>query len=200
MDTIQKAANQYYLNTVLMPFEGGGWIHPRFKQTFQEVFNLIKHPDIKIIEVGSWLGWSARIMAEQLRHEGYGQLIAIDTWLGSPEHYETENLEFLFQKFISNTIQAGLQNYIIPFRTSSLQAAHFLFSKQIQADIIYIDAAHEYEPVKLDIALFWKVLKPGGFMIFDDYDWDGVKQAVDEHCETFHLQLATHGALALVKK
>lgn len=199
MDIIKKAALKAYKQE-LLPFEPGGWMQPRFQQTFQEIFNILKHPDIKIIEVGSWLGLSARIIATELKAFGHGCLIAVDTWLGSPEHYETDDLDLLFQKFISNTKQAGLQDYIYPFRTSSSQAAQFMIDKQIEADIIYIDAAHEYEPVKLDIELYWKILKPGGFMLFDDYAWPGVIKAVDEHCVLHNLQLATHGALALVQK
>lgn len=199
MEYIKKAASKAYAQS-LLPFEPGGWIHPRFQLTFQEILNITKHPNIQIIEVGSWLGLSTRIMAKELKDLGYGHVIAVDTWLGSPEHYETEDLDLLFQKFISNTKQAGLQDYIYPFRTSSGQAAQFMINKQIQADIIYIDAAHEYEPVKLDIELYWKILKPGGFMIFDDYTWDGVGKAVDEHCASNNLQLAVHGSLALVQK
>jgi predicted O-methyltransferase YrrM len=199
MDTLRKASDKFYKQE-LVPFENGGWMQPRFQQTFQEILQIIKHPDIKIVEVGSWLGLSTRIMATELKKLGYGCLIAVDTWLGSPEHYETYNLDELFQKFISNTKQAGLEEYILPFRTSSCQAAQFMINKQIEVDVIYIDAAHEYEPVKLDIELYWKILKPGGFMLFDDYAWPGVIKAVDEHCLLHNLQLSTHGALALVQK
>ena len=48
------------------------------------------------------------------------------------------------------------------------------------ADIIYIDAGHEYEAVLLDAQLYWNLLNPGGYIIFDDYSWPGVIKAVDE--------------------
>lgn len=56
-------------------------------------------------------------------------------------------------------------------------------------DFIYIDAAHDYEHVMMDIIHTWKALKSGGVMAFDDYGIEGeteegrqhgVKAAVDE--------------------
>jgi hypothetical protein len=50
------------------------------------------------------------------------------------------------------------------------------------ADLIYIDASHEYGPVKDDIAAFWPLLNDNGIMLGDDYSpsWKGVVQAVNE--------------------
>jgi len=52
-------------------------------------------------------------------------------------------------------------------------------------DWAYIDGNHLYEFVKADIAFYTRKVKPGGFILGDDYmdtDWwkDGVKRAVDE--------------------
>jgi predicted O-methyltransferase YrrM len=49
-------------------------------------------------------------------------------------------------------------------------------------DIVYIDAAHEYEPVKADIAAWLSKVKVGGIICGDDYvsGWPGVVQAVNE--------------------
>lgn len=57
-----------------------------------------------------------------------------------------------------------------------------------EAQWLYIDAGHEYEEVKADIAQYEKFLMPGGVLAFDDYGttpkdqwhYPGVKQAVDE--------------------
>jgi predicted O-methyltransferase YrrM len=57
-------------------------------------------------------------------------------------------------------------------------------------DYIYIDAAHDYEAVKLDVENTWQYLKLGGIMAFDDYGVEGkteegldhgVKKFVDEY-------------------
>jgi SAM-dependent methyltransferase len=52
-------------------------------------------------------------------------------------------------------------------------------------DWVYIDGNHSYEFVRQDLELYFRKLKPGGFMICDDYHhagfWeDGVTRAADE--------------------
>jgi hypothetical protein len=79
-------------------------------------------------------------------------------------------------------------------------AIYTLKSKEVYADIVYIDAGHEYEAVKLDIGVFWSLLKPGGFMLLDDYAWDGVKKAADEHSLHSNVPLQVSGALAMLQK
>ena len=69
---------------------------------------------------------------------------------------------------------------------------------QVLADLIHIDAAHEYPDVKEDIALYWPLLAPGGILLGDDYipgpgppgpGWPGVVQAVEEFVKQAGLQL-----------
>jgi SAM-dependent methyltransferase len=52
-------------------------------------------------------------------------------------------------------------------------------------DWVYIDGNHSYEFVRHDLELYWRKLKPGGYIVCDDYHhagfWeDGVTRAVDE--------------------
>jgi len=52
-------------------------------------------------------------------------------------------------------------------------------------DWIYIDGDHRYEAVKNDLDKYFPKVKPGGFIICDDYHYaghweDGVTKAVDE--------------------
>ena len=50
-------------------------------------------------------------------------------------------------------------------------------------DFVFIDASHAYDDVKLDLELWWPVLRPGGLFSGHNYGehpgW-GVKEAVDE--------------------
>jgi len=52
-------------------------------------------------------------------------------------------------------------------------------------DWVYIDGNHSYEFVRQDLELYYRKLKPGGYIVCDDYHhagfWDdGVTRAVDE--------------------
>jgi len=43
-------------------------------------------------------------------------------------------------------------------------------------DCIHIDGDHSYEGVKNDLKLYWNKIKSGGYIINDDYHWNGVKK------------------------
>ena len=52
----------------------------------------------------------------------------------------------------------------------------------VQADLVYVDAAHEYMPVKRDYAAFWPLVSDRGAMVGDDYagKFEGVTRAAIE--------------------
>ena len=55
-------------------------------------------------------------------------------------------------------------------------------------DWIYIDGRHDYDGVLIDFYTCWPLLKPGGVMVFDDYDdslgyGTDVKRVVENHCK-----------------
>jgi hypothetical protein len=51
------------------------------------------------------------------------------------------------------------------------------FRLNVQADVIYIDAAHEYDPAYRDMKMFWPLLGDDGVMICDDYGYSDVTRA-----------------------
>lgn len=148
-----------------------------------------------VVEVGSWKGLSTGKMADHLKRRGYEapMVVAIDTWLGSPEHVRSDLLgprvrgvPQLYGKFLANMRHFGLHDVVYPFPISSAQGGQFLVNEGFEADVVYIDAGHEYEAVALDIAVFWRLIVPGGCMILDDYKWPGVAKAVHEFVEVLH--------------
>jgi predicted O-methyltransferase YrrM len=128
-----------------------------------------------IIEIGSWLGLSTRFMARLLPHDG--KIYAVDTWQGSIEHQSDPRLATLYQTFLSNVKHAELTDIIIPFRMSSLEASKAL---NIQADMIYIDGSHEEEDVYDDIMAWAPHLNPKGVICGDDWNVEGVRNAVSQ--------------------
>lgn len=155
-----------------------------------------------IVEVGVWKGGSTIHMAKKLRELGLDAVvIAVDTWLGAWDHWTDETwfreLNFsygypqLFYKFATNVIANDLQDYIIPLPLDSVNAREVMSRAGISADVLHIDAGHDYAAVTSDLTQWWPVLRSGGAFIGDDYDasgvgWPDVKRAID----TF---LANHG-------
>lgn len=129
-----------------------------------------------IIEVGSWLGASARFMAK-LQPEN-GKLYAVDTWNGSIEHIQERlpQLSYLFQQFLSNVIHTGLTDTIVPIRMRSVEAAKAL---NISADLIYLDAAHDTDSVCEDVLAWLPHLNPDGVFCGDDWHAPSVRKGVE---------------------
>ncbi|WP_426956756.1 class I SAM-dependent methyltransferase [Muricoccus radiodurans] len=174
----------------LRPLDLQGWNgrHPALARVVAEV-----RPQLAI-DVGVWKGESAATLAQAMRAaRPDSALIAVDTFLGSPEHWNpdrpdrimdslglTHGWPGLYWQFLSNVAHLGLQDMVVPLPQTSENAAVILRRAGFRPDLVHVDAAHEYEPVLRDIRLFWDLLRPGGLLIGDDHPWPGVKQAVAE--------------------
>jgi predicted O-methyltransferase YrrM len=159
-----------------------GWMPTQFPTVFSTTLN--ERERVDIVEVGTWKGTSAIEMATVCSRMGIpAKIICVDTWLGSPEHFsDNGRYDDLYNTFVKNVKSKGFGEVIVPLALPSLQAIEVLKKYQVRPDVIYIDAAHEYLPVKMDMDAYWEILKPGGFLLGDDYHhtWPGVFQAVSE--------------------
>jgi cephalosporin hydroxylase len=147
------------------------------------------------VEVGVWKGASAITLARALRDSGHdGAVLAVDTWLGSSEHWIKPNifpdLEHvhgylqLYHTFLSNVVAAGVAPWIVPLPIDSAGAHAILKHHGLRPDIVHVDAGHDFGSVTADLARWWERLAPGGWLIADDYDpegvvWPPVRDAVD---------------------
>ena len=144
-----------------------------------------------IIEVGTWLGASAIHMALQCSKANLqAKIWCVDTWLGSEEFWysdlEDRDLRMrngypqVYFDFIANVVQHGFQDFIIPVPCTSLIGARVMAAQGITADLIYIDGSHHHDDVVADIRAYLPLLRSGGVMFGDDYEWKGVRQAVEQ--------------------
>ena len=146
-----------------------------------------------IIEVGSWLGASAIQMATQCKKLSLKtKIYCVDTWLGAEEFWTTgkdhsaRDLKLkngypqVYTEFLSNIVEFGFQDVIVPIPNTSYIGSIIFKYYKIKADLIYIDASHEYEDVKSDIKSYLKLLNPNGVIFGDDMTWPSVRKAVNE--------------------
>ena len=155
-----------------------------------------------VVEIGVWKGASVVHMASRMRDLGIdGVVIAIDTWLGAWDHWIndkffrevafTDNQQDIYSKFLNNIRHAGLQDYVVPLRLDSVNAARVLRRFDIKPDLVHLDAGHDYDAVMSDLRHWWPALRPGGIFIGDDYregnNWPDVKRAFDDFFEPLGL-------------
>lgn len=136
---------------------------------------------VRIVEVGSWVGRTALVMAAV--HPRI-HVHCIDTWLGTPDDITSRwarqiGQRQIFEKFCRNVGPELLLSRIFPHvGTSELWASVWPW----QADLVFIDADHTYEGCRDDIRLWTPHVRPGGILCGHDYgdQFPGVKKAVDE--------------------
>ncbi|MBV9755660.1 MAG: class I SAM-dependent methyltransferase [Alphaproteobacteria bacterium] len=165
------------------------------------LIELIEHkrPTV-VVELGVWKGASTIAMATRMKELALdAAVIAVDTWLGGWDHWLQDQwfdeLAFehgyprLFHKFLSNVLDAGVQDYVVPLPLDSLNAWHVLKRLDIRVDAVHIDGGHDYETVVSDMHHWWQLLNPGGLLIGDDYfaggsTWPEVRRATDDFLKT----------------
>ncbi|MBX7144042.1 MAG: glycosyltransferase [Oligoflexia bacterium] len=183
-------------------------------ENFERVIERLK-PSL-IVEVGTWKGASAIHMAKCAeRHDIRPTILCVDTWLGAlefwsdhkdPERYLSLNLNSgyptVYYQFLANVVHSGFSQQIIPFPVTAQIAAKFLAKHAVRADMIYIDASHDFEDVYADIAAYFGVLRVGGIIFGDDFDqyWPSVKAAVRLFARINGLELRTCGRQWMIEK
>lgn len=141
-------------------------------ELFNAVLSHLKGAPARGLEIGSFEGRSALWFCENILTHPDARLTCIDTFQGSAEHegIDTSNL---LQRFQTNTdsvkdkikTQIGKSSDVLP-RLPNARLPDLY-------DCIYVDGSHSPRDVCLDGILAWSLLKPGGVMIFDDYEWGG---------------------------
>jgi hypothetical protein len=168
-----------------------GW--NSYSNVFRDMIEAVRPR--RIIEVGVWKGTASIHMAKVVRELGLRcEIVCVDTWLGSPEHllrdhsgdrYQSLRLRHgypqLYYTFLANVVRNDVADYIVPLPMTSESAVVALKRLRLRADVIHVDAAHEYEPALRDFRAYWNLLSERGVLIGDDYTvMRSVTRAADE--------------------
>lgn len=156
-----------------------------------------KYKPRNILELGSFLGDSTITMAKLLKkYEIDGYIVTVDTWLGSQEHWLKtkgdylhlyDNFEYgistLYNKCVTNIIKSDVEDFIVPFPTTTSTAYDILYELGLKFDMIYMDADHNENVLYSDLNKYYKLLNEKGVIFGHDINWEGVKNAVDSYCK-----------------
>jgi hypothetical protein len=143
-------------------------------------------PGVRYLEIGVFEGRSLLWLLENILTEPTSHATAIDVFYGD---YES--------RYRSNLDQSGAAGRVTTIKASSRVALRDLPAESF--DVAYIDGSHAMADVLEDAVLTWQVVKPGGLIIFDDYQWVGSlhaghegdspedfpKPAIDAFCRCF---------------
>lgn len=156
-----------------------------------------------VVEVGTWLGQSACTMARSMRSNDLDSvLICVDTWLGSLEHWSAvhsrASLDLkngrptIYESFMTNVDREGLSGYVMPIPLPSAIACKLL--SDVRADIVYLDASHDYIDVLRDLKDYWPLVRDNGGILFgDDLSWPSVASAVSEFSDSIGMKATIVG-------
>ncbi len=123
----------------------GGRPLPGDRKALQTLLNKYLCDKAMVVEIGSWTGGSASVIAKETRVRG-GILYCVDHWKGGEgEEASTEAAKVLdiYNVFKHNMEKLGLWDIIRPIVSDSETASKLVSDKIL--DFVYIDANHSYE-------------------------------------------------------
>ena len=144
-------------------------------------------------EVGVWKGdFSAKVL-ERVRPAKLHlidpwsfQSDVPDAWYGGASATSQEDMDAIHDGVRARFARQIADGVVEVHRAPSALAAGAFSAGEL--DWVYLDGDHRYEAVRDELVRFGALVKPGGFVVGDDYQsggwWEGgVKRAVDEWAE-----------------
>lgn len=137
------------------------------------------------------------------------RVIAIDPWQPMPqqkgvekgETYEDWDFAKIEAEFIANVGENKAR--CDQWRMPSLMAAsaYMASSKLASPDLIFIDAAHDYDSVMDDIRAWWPMVKEGGMLAGHDFNhkWPSVQRAVAESFDLLQVGVGPDSVWFVIK-
>ena len=138
------------------------WFDAYAKPNFERFLTpLAGNADLTFLQLGAYTGDASLWLLDNL---GSLILVDVDTWEGSDEevHHKLNfsEVERVYdEKIKGRTIKQKMTTF------EYLLNSYFFF------DFVYVDADHTAASAFLDGELAWRLLKSGGIMAFDDYQW-----------------------------
>ena len=121
-----------------------------------------------VVDVGTFLGASAETMLEAMPEDGL--LITVDTFEGVEGSNTGAVSSDVMMSYAAQRL-SHFGNRAKIFKAKSTDLAVTFNPGTV--DLVFIDAAHDYESVKADILAWFPSLRPGGVMSGHDYDRRG---------------------------
>ena len=140
-------------------------------------YHLRTYNPSKILEIGSYEGISSCFMVDVISPLHELELHCIDVWKNGEEHNTADfsQVESYFNDNISLCLSKSLHKvecYKHVGYSDEKLGGLLSSGKRNYFDLIYVDGGHFSDIVICDAVMSFRLLKIGGIMGFDDYNWD----------------------------
>lgn len=136
---------------------------------FEQQLKRFKDKDVQFLEIGSFEGRSALWMLQNILTHPSSRLICMDTWEGSEEYQKMDIRMADKLEVFKDNIKDYEDRVIVRQGKSQILLRDMDVNNKL--DFIYIDGSHVACDVMEDIVLSWRILKSGGLLALDDYEW-----------------------------
>jgi predicted O-methyltransferase YrrM len=144
---------------------------------FQLCMEAVGEQRKEFLEIGSYEGRSTCWLLEKALPK-LGTIYCIDPY---------KNMQDVEQRFWDNTREAIKGQMVVLIKNTSYQAIADLIIKKQVFDFIYVDGNHAPDIALTDACMAWGLLRSGGVMLFDDYEYphEPTKQGIDAFLSAF---------------
>jgi predicted O-methyltransferase YrrM len=136
------------------------WVSGQVEQWRLHFAKFAGRPNIRLLEIGSYEGRSAIWFLENIATHPTSELVCVDSFHDPRCEVRFDHNMKLCRAKGRVDKRRGHSETILP----QLERASF--------DLIYVDGSHQASAVLLDAMLSWELLKPGGILTLDDYEWE----------------------------
>lgn len=176
-----------------------------------------RSPEGDVVEIGSWWGKSAFILARLARCYGVGNLLCVDPW--SNEHLVQNDAGGLVDaeaaRMDADEALAVFEMNLLPYSANHVNylripstdgASYYSKHRSVTTEsfgttdyrgeisILHVDGNHSYQAASDDVAAWSKFVVAGGWIVVDDYTWpygDGPQRAGDEFLAAYQENIAS---------
>ena len=180
------------------------------------VIEVMRHaPPGDIVEIGSWWGRSAALFVWLAGRYQIGNVLCIDPWISealsqgddlldrASAELDTEEALRMFEINLAplaggrlNYLRARAEDAAVHYRPGlSVRTEAFGETRyEGSISVLHIDGNHAEQHAALDADLWTPHVRPGGWIIFDDYEWafgDGPRKVADGFVRRNAAKIAT---------
>jgi predicted O-methyltransferase YrrM len=150
------------------------WFSAYAKPNFEKyLFPLAGQDNLRFLQLGAYTGDASVWLFDNVLTASTSRLVDVDTWEGSDEEaHESIDFDEVWKVYLDKT-----KNKALMYRQTTLAFLSHqvgccdISTESPRYDFIYIDADHTAAGVLVDAELSWPLLKSGGLLAFDDYQW-----------------------------